>query len=95
MAAPHTVALLVSTQSSPGQQSQATLVIACSQEGGRNAGELLRDALAASGGRGGGSATLAQGLVSPEGLELTLDTLESSLRGQAEIAKQPQTGFAP
>ncbi len=42
-AAPHTIALLASTQQ---QQSPATVVMACSQELGRNAGELLRAALA-------------------------------------------------
>jgi alanyl-tRNA synthetase len=76
-AAPHTIALLASTQQ---QQSPATVVMACSQELGRNAGELLRAALAHSGGRGGGSPTLAQGLVSRDQLDTTLDELETLLR---------------
>jgi alanyl-tRNA synthetase len=76
-AAPHTIALLASTQQ---QQSPATVVMGCSQELGRNAGELLRAALAHSGGRGGGSATLAQGLVSRDQLDTTLDGLETLLR---------------
>ncbi|HEY3990414.1 MAG TPA: DHHA1 domain-containing protein, partial [Acidobacteriaceae bacterium] len=76
-AAPHTIALLASTQQQP---APATLVMACSQELGRNAGELLRAALAASGGRGGGSTTLAQGLVPPDQLGNALDALEAQLR---------------
>jgi alanyl-tRNA synthetase len=49
---------------------------------GRNAGELLRAALAQAGGRGGGSATLAQGLVSRDKLDSTLDGLEAALRSR-------------
>ncbi len=80
-AAAHTVALLASTRQ-PGQQPEepATLVVACSPEPGHNAGELLRSALATSGGRGGGSATLAQGLVPPDQLPAVLDALEAKLR---------------
>ena len=80
-AAAHTVALLASTRQ-PGQQREepATLVVACSPEPGHNAGELLRSALATSGGRGGGSATLAQGLVPPDQLPAILDALEAKLR---------------
>jgi alanyl-tRNA synthetase len=78
-AAPHTIALLASTQQ---QQEQVTVVVACSHELGRNAGELLRAALSQAGGRGGGSATLAQGLVSQDQLETTLDGLEAVLRSR-------------
>ncbi|MGA9718987.1 MAG: DHHA1 domain-containing protein [Acidobacteriaceae bacterium] len=80
-AAAHTVALLASTRP-PGQQPEepATLVVACSREPGHNAGDLLRSALSASGGRGGGSATLAQGLVPPDQLPAILDALEARLR---------------
>lgn len=74
-AAPHTIALLASTQQSP-----ATVVMGSSQELGRNAGELLRAALAQSGGRGGGSPTLAQGLVSRDQLDTMLNGLEALLR---------------
>jgi len=74
-AAPHTIALLASTQESP-----AAVVMASSQELGRNAGELLRAALAESGGRGGGSPTLAQGLVSRDQLDTMLNGLEALLR---------------
>ena len=74
-AAPHTIALLASTQQSP-----ATVVMGSSQELGRNAGELLRAALAQSGGRGGGSPTLAQGLVSRDQLDKMLNGLEALLR---------------
>jgi alanyl-tRNA synthetase len=78
-AAPHTIALLASTQQ---QQAPATVVMALSQELGQNAGEVLRAALAASGGRGGGSATLAQGLVPAEQLGNVLDALETQLRSR-------------
>lgn len=74
-AAPHTIALLASTQQAP-----ATLVIASSKEMGRDAGELLRIALAASGGRGGGSPTLAQGLVEADKLTAACDAVEAQLR---------------
>jgi alanyl-tRNA synthetase len=80
-AAPHTVALLASTHQSPGQQQPATLVVASSKELNRDANELLRTALAASGGRGGGSPTLAQGLVPVDQLAGTLDNIEARLRG--------------
>ncbi len=83
-AAPHTIALLASTQQ---QQSPATVVMGCSQELGRNAGELLRAALAQSGGRGGGSATLAQGLVSRDQLDTALDGLETQLRSRPAPAR--------
>jgi alanyl-tRNA synthetase len=74
-AAPHTIALLASTQQSP-----VTVVMASSQELGRNAGELLRAALARSGGRGGGSPTLAHGLVPRDQLDSMLSGLEALLR---------------
>jgi alanyl-tRNA synthetase len=79
-AAPHTIALLASTQQ---QDAPATVVMASSQELGRNAGELLRAALAQAGGRGGGSATLAQGLISRDQLDITLRGLETVLRSKA------------
>jgi alanyl-tRNA synthetase len=86
-AAPHTVALLATTQQQTGQPTQqppspAAVVVGCSQELGCNAGELLRTALATAGGRGGGSATLAQGLVPPENLSAALDALEALLRAK-------------
>jgi alanyl-tRNA synthetase len=76
-AAPHTIALLASTQQSP-----AAVVMSSSQELGRNAGELLRAALAQAGGRGGGSPTLAQGLVSRDQLDTIFDGLETMLRSR-------------
>jgi len=79
-AAPHTVALLASTLQTA---SPAAVVVGCSQELGRNAGELLRAALTPAGGRGGGSPTLAQGLVPPENLAAALDALETLLRAKA------------
>jgi alanyl-tRNA synthetase len=82
-AASHTVALLASTQQQTQQpESAATVVVGCSQELGWNAGELLRAALATAGGRGGGSATLAQGLVPAENLAAALDALEALLRAK-------------
>jgi alanyl-tRNA synthetase len=78
-AAPHTIALLASTQQ---QQAPATVVVACSQEFGRDAGEMLRTALAAFSGRGGGSAMLAQGLVPTDQLGPALDALEAQLRSR-------------
>jgi Tfp pilus assembly protein PilW len=57
--------------------------MASSQELGRNAGELLRGTLAQAGGRGGGSATLAQGLISRDQLDVTLRGLETVLRSKA------------
>jgi alanyl-tRNA synthetase len=84
-AAPHTVALLASTQqATQPANSPATVVVGCSLELGRNAGEVLRTALATAGGRGGGSATLAQGLVPAENLPAALDALESLLRAHAK-----------
>jgi alanyl-tRNA synthetase len=76
-AAPHTIALLASTQ-----QPQATVVVACGQEFGRDAGGMLRTALAAFSGRGGGSATLAQGLVPTDQVGPVLDALEAQLRSR-------------
>ena len=78
-AAPHTIALLASTQQ---QQAPATVVVACSQEFGRDAGEMLRTALATFSGRGGGSATLAQGLVPADQLGPALEALEAQLRSR-------------
>jgi alanyl-tRNA synthetase len=87
-AAAHTIALLASI-AEHGQP--ATLVISCSKDlNSRNdpsskeppldASQLLRTALASVGGRGGGSPSLAQGLVPPEQLAAVLDSLESALR---------------
>jgi alanyl-tRNA synthetase len=53
---PRTVALLASTESSP-----ARVVLARSQDIELHCGEVMRDALAAYGVRGGGSPDLAQG----------------------------------
>jgi alanyl-tRNA synthetase len=83
-AAPHTVALLASTQEphSPAAVAVGCSPDLCSPDLGRNAGDLLRAALAPAGGRGGGSATLAQGLVSPDQLNNVLDALEAALRAK-------------
>jgi alanyl-tRNA synthetase len=60
--------------------------MAFSQELAQNAGEVLRSALAASGGRGGGSPTLAQGLVAADQLGNVLDRLETQLRSRPVTA---------
>jgi alanyl-tRNA synthetase len=77
-AAAHTVAILASTQ--PGPQGEAAIVLACSPELGQNAGELLRTTITGFSGRGGGSPTLAQGLVPADQLGAALDALEAQLR---------------
>jgi alanyl-tRNA synthetase len=87
-AAPHTVALLASTQQ---QKAPAAVVVACSQELGWNAGQMLHTALASTGGRGGGSATLAQGLVPTDQLSSALNALETLLRSGPVPATQSQT----
>jgi alanyl-tRNA synthetase len=43
---------------------------------------MLREALASAGGRGGGSPTLAQGLVPQDQLANALDALETLLRAK-------------
>jgi alanyl-tRNA synthetase len=87
-AAPHTIALLASTQQ---QQAPAAVVVACSQELGWNAGQMLRTALASAGGHGGGSATLAQGLVPMDQLGSALDALETLVRSGSVPAVQSQS----
>jgi alanyl-tRNA synthetase len=87
-AAPHTIVLLASTQQ---QQAPAAVVMACSQELGRNAGEMLGTALGSAGGRGGGSAMLAQGLVAADQLGSALDALEALLRSAAVPAGLSQS----
>jgi alanyl-tRNA synthetase len=37
------------------------VIVACSPDSGKNAGAILKEALAGTGGRGGGSSTMAQG----------------------------------
>jgi alanyl-tRNA synthetase len=87
-AAPHTIALLASTWQ---QQAPAAVVVACSQELGRNAGQMLRTALASAGGHGGGSATLAQGLVQTDQLGSALDALETLVRSGSVPTAQTQS----
>jgi alanyl-tRNA synthetase len=77
LAAPHTIALLASTQATP-----ATVVAAASTDLDRDANQLLRPALTAAGGRGGGSATLAQGQVAAEKIAELFQALESELRAR-------------
>ena len=57
-------------------EEQPSLLLAASADSGLHAGNRLKAALAAANGRGGGSATLAQGSVaSAEALKLALDSL--------------------
>jgi alanyl-tRNA synthetase len=62
------------------QDCPASVLLACSAETGVHAGNLLKEVVVARGGRGGGSATLAQASI-PAGADLKklLDDLESRL----------------
>ncbi|MCU1294739.1 MAG: alanyl-tRNA synthetase [Bryobacterales bacterium] len=64
----HTKSVLLMTST-----SQSGVLVACSADSGLNAGAILRDALAQTGGRGGGTATLAQGNVSDPTLTALLE----------------------
>ena len=72
---PQTVALLVSTHQEP-----ALVVLARSGDLEFHAGNLLKEALANLGLRGGGSADLAQGQVPLQQTEALLDAIGSSVR---------------
>jgi alanyl-tRNA synthetase len=62
---------------------RAQLVVACAPDSGRNAAELLRAGLAALGGKGGGSAGLAQGGgPNVAGLAEALEAMGHLARGQ-------------
>ncbi len=74
-AAPHTVALLASTLREP-----AFVVVAQSGDLDFHAGQILKEALAKMGLRGGGSATLAQGDAPQDHLHSLLDSLETTVR---------------
>jgi alanyl-tRNA synthetase len=57
-------------------ESPPSLLVAASEDSGLDAGRILKDALSAAGGRGGGSPRLAQGSVpSREALETVLQSL--------------------
>jgi alanyl-tRNA synthetase len=57
-----------------------SLLLAVSGDTGHHAGNLLKPVLQNAGGRGGGSATMAQGSVSsPDGLRAAVSALESEL----------------
>lgn len=75
--APHTIALLVSTEEAP-----ARVVLARSGDMDLHCGEVLKSALAELGLRGGGSSDLAQGDLSPEQAEAFPLQLERKLREQ-------------
>jgi alanyl-tRNA synthetase len=75
--APHTVALLVSSEEDP-----ARVVLARSQDMDLHCGEVLKNALAELGLRGGGSPDLAQGDLSPDQVDSFIDQLERKLREQ-------------
>jgi alanyl-tRNA synthetase len=58
----------------------ATVLVAASDDAGVDAGAILKAALAAAGGRGGGSPRLAQGTVpNADVLESVVDTVQSRL----------------
>ena len=59
--------------------SPATVLVAASEDSGVNAGSVLKAALAAAGGRGGGAPRLAQGSVpSADALDAVLTTLQAA-----------------
>ncbi len=62
-----------------------SVLIASSVDSGVNAGAVLKQVLAENGGRGGGSATLAQGKV-PDGA--TIAALERRARLRRHLAKR-------
>jgi alanyl-tRNA synthetase len=72
---------LVTAVDAPG------VLIACSADSGLNAGLLLREALARVGGRGGGSATLAQGSVPDRSV---VQELKQHLGFEASVSSEPE-----
>jgi alanyl-tRNA synthetase len=79
-ALPHTV--FIATIASP-----ATVLVAASDDAGVDAGAILKPALAAAGGRGGGSPRLAQGTVpSADALEGVVTALTSALGAATPVA---------
>jgi alanyl-tRNA synthetase len=80
---PQTVGLLVSTHRDP-----ALVVLVRSGDLEFHAGNLLKEALAALGLRGGGSADLAQGQVPGQQIEGLLDALGRSIRSGMERANE-------
>jgi alanyl-tRNA synthetase len=72
---PATVALLASTQQEP-----ASVFIARGAGPKFSCGELMKNALAARGLRGGGSPSLAQGQIERASLDSLLDELEAATR---------------
>lgn len=61
-------------------ENPPALMLACSQDSGVNAGDLLKRALATAGGRGGGNAMLAQGsLPSKEAVDQAVSMLANEL----------------
>ena len=64
------------------QESPASVLVACSTDAGTHAGNVLKQIINEAGGRGGGSASLAQGSM-PAGsnMQKILDALESKLLG--------------
>jgi alanyl-tRNA synthetase len=60
--------------------SPATVLVAASDDAGVNAGNVLKTALAAASGRGGGSPRLAQGTVpNAEALESVLSAIRAGV----------------
>ena len=65
-------------------ESPPSILLACSTDSGFHAGDLLKSALAAAGGRGGGNAALAQGSApSKEALDQLVQSLRERLKFRA------------
>jgi len=77
---PHAVALLASTQQEP-----ASVFIARGAHPKFSCGDLMKNALAARGLRGGGSSTLAQGQIERRVLDSLLDELEAGVRAASPV----------
>lgn len=78
--APHTVALMASTTHDP-----ARILLATSREMDCHCGDMLRNALAAHGLRGGGSGTMAQAEVPLEKLDAVMQALETAIRARCTV----------
>ncbi|HEX4020143.1 MAG TPA: alanine--tRNA ligase-related protein [Acidobacteriaceae bacterium] len=72
-----TIALLA-WQPAANPEEPATVIFSCSKDVALDCGALLRQAVTAHGGRGGGSKDMAQGSVAPSALADVLETLAAS-----------------
>lgn len=78
-ASPETVALL--TWRDPTKGTSTAVIFARSADLKVDCGTMLREALTARGGRGGGSGDMAQGTVAAEHVDAVLEGLETKCRG--------------